>query len=142
MCLDEGVIMVNEERVKSLYKLALYEKTEEKEHRQTGRFYRSDYIGKEMIVSIFTGTIAYVLMALLWVMTDIEEILRQVNSLEIINTVIIMIAIYVGFMAVYLFATFLVYLFRYTRSRKRLETYKENLKAVNQIYEREEKLKL
>ena len=134
--------MVNEERVKSLYKLAVYEKTEEKEHRQTGRYFRSDYIGKEMIVSFFSGTIGYGIMALLWMMSDMEEILRQINTLEIINTVIIIIAVYIGFIAVYLFITFLVYLFRYTRSRKRLDEYKANLKRLNQIYEREEKLKL
>ncbi len=134
--------MVNEERVKSLYKLAVYEKTEEKEHRQTGRYFRSDYIGKEMIVSFFSGTIGYGIMALLWMMSDMEEILRQINTLEIINTVIIIIAVYIGFIAVYLFITFLVYLFRYTRSRKHLDEYKANLKRLNQIYEREEKLKL
>ncbi len=134
--------MVNEERVKRLYKLAIYEKTEEKEHRETGRYFRSDYIGKEMIVSIFTGTIAYALMALLWMMSDMEEILRQINTLEIVNTVVIMIAVYIGFIAVYLFITFIVYLFRYTKSRKRLEGYRDNLKELNQIYEREEKLKL
>ena len=134
--------MVNEERVKSLYKLAVYEKTQEKEHRQTGRYFRSDYIGKELIVSFFSGTIAYAIMALLWMMSDMEEILRQINTLEIINTVIVIMAVYVGFIAVYLFVTFLVYLFRYTRSRKQLEEYKANLKKLNQIYEREEKLKL
>ena len=56
--------MVNEERVKQLYKIAIYEQTEEKHSRQTGLYYRSDYIGKEIVKSFFTGSIAYMIMSL------------------------------------------------------------------------------
>lgn len=134
--------MINEERVKQLYKIALYEKTEEKKHRQAGLYYRSDYVSKEIIKSIFTGTIAYGLLALLWAMSNWDAVLESLNNLEIINTAVEVIVIYVGFLALYLFATFVVYLTRYGESKKKLEAYKEDLKAMNQMYEREEKLKL
>ena len=34
--------MINEERVKQLYKIALYEQNEEKENRPIGKYYKSD----------------------------------------------------------------------------------------------------
>ena len=51
--------MINTERVKNLTKIALYEQKEEKQQRQTGLFYKIDYIGKELIKSFFSAKIAY-----------------------------------------------------------------------------------
>lgn len=133
--------MINEERVKQLYKIAIYEQTEEKEHHQTGLYYRSDYISKEVVKSFFTGSIAYVIMALLWVMSNWDLVMHQINTLEIIDTVIVMLVGYVLFLVVYLFATALVYYFRYKHSKKKLDEHMRNLKKAYNMFEREEKLK-
>ena len=133
--------MINEERVKKLCKIGIYEQNEEKTYRQAGQYYRSDYIGKEFLKSIFTGTFAYGLLALLWVMGSWEEVLKSINNLEIINTVFAMLVVYVGFIAVYLFATIIVYWVRYNNGKAKITEYKDNLKNIHQMYEREEKLK-
>jgi hypothetical protein len=44
---DNGVIgMVNVERVKEFYQMAVYDKREEARYRQMGEYYKSDYVGK------------------------------------------------------------------------------------------------
>lgn len=134
--------MVNEDRVKQLYKLAVYEQNEEKVHRQAGQYYRSDYVGKEVIKSFFTGTFAYGIMAVLWMMSNWSLILHQINTLEIVDTVVIMIIYYIGFMIIYTFATVMVYFFRYKHSKKKLDAYVEDLKVAHNMFEREEKLKM
>lgn len=134
--------MINEDRVKQVYKIALYEQSEEKQNRQMGKYYRSDYIGKEIIKSIFSGTIAYAFMAVLWAMSNWREVLGLINSMEIVGTVVEMILIYVGYMAVYLLATYVVYAIRYKVGKKKLDGYKKDLKILHQMYEREEKLKM
>lgn len=133
--------MVNEERVKQLYKIAIYEQTEEKKTRQTGLYYRSDYIGKEVVKSFFSGSIAYVIMALLWVMSNLDLVMHQINTLEIIDTVVVMLVLYLLFMMVYMFATALVYYLRYKNCRKKLDGYMADLKTAYTMFEREEKLK-
>ena len=133
--------MINEERVKQLCKIAIYEKNEEKEHRETGLYFRGDFIGKEVVKSFFTGTIAYMLIATLWVISNMELVLHQINTLEIIDTVVVMIILYALFLVVYLFGTVLVYYFKYKRSKKRLDGYMEDLKVAYNMFEREEKLK-
>ncbi len=133
--------MINEDRVKQIYKIALYEQNEEREHRQVDLYYQSDYIGKELIKSFFTGSIAYLVMAILWVMGNWSDVLRQINNLKIIDTVITMLVIYVLFLIIYLFATGLVYAFRYKHSKETRTAYHKNLKRLYQMYEREEKLK-
>ena len=133
--------MVNEERVKQLYKIAVYEQREEKKNHQTGLYYRSDYIGKEVIKSFFTGSIAYVIMVVLWVMSNLDLVMHQINTLEIIDTVLNAIILYVLFIVAYLFVTALVYYFRYKECKKKLDSYVGELKVAHNMFEREEKLK-
>lgn len=134
--------MVNEERVKNLYKIALYEKNEEKYERQTGQYYKGDYVSKELIKSFFMGTLAYVLMLVLWAISSMEAFLESVNNLEIIRTTVMAVVLYIGFMAIYLFATYLVFRARYREGKLRLKEYVAALKTTKKMYEREEKLKM
>lgn len=133
--------MVNEERVKKLYKIAVYEQNEEKDHRQAGQFYRSDYIGKEVVKSFFSGSIAYVFMSALWVIANWNLVMHQINTLEIVDTLVVMVVIYILFLAGYIFITALIYYYRYKHSKERLDAYIQDLKAVHVMFEREEKLK-
>ena len=133
--------MVNEEHVKQLYKIAIYEQNEEKEHRQVGQFYRSDYIGKEVVKSFFTGSIAYMIMVALWAISNWNLFMHQINTLEIVDTFVVVVILYVLFLAAYIFVTALVYYYRYKESKKHLDTYIKNLKSVHIMFEREEKLK-
>lgn len=134
--------MVNLEKVKHQSQIAFYEQNEEKQNRGIGQYYRSDFIGKEIIKSIFTGTFAYVVMVALWVMSNMEAVLDSMNDLSIIYTMFIVILVYVGFIVIYLFVTYMVYAIRYIKGKKKMDLYKGHLKALNQMYEREEKLKL
>lgn len=134
--------MVNIERVKHQCHIAFYEQKEEKQNRAVGHYYRSDFIGKELIKSIFTGTFAYLVMAALWVMANMDMVLASMSDLSIVRTIFAMALIYIGFLLVYLFATYLVYAYRYAKGKKKLNGYKEHLNILNQMYEREEKLKL
>ena len=134
--------MVNVERIKHQCQLAFYEQKEEKENCGIGQYYRSDFIGKEVIKSIFTGTIAYAVIAALWVMSNVDLVLEHVNDLSIIWTILNMLVVYVGFLIIYLLLTYIVYAIRYVKGKKKLDEYKSHLRALHQMYEREEKLKL
>jgi uncharacterized membrane protein len=133
--------MVNEDRVKKLYKVAVYEQNEEKEHRQAGLYYRSDYIGKEVVKSFFTGTFAYLIIVALWMMSNWSLVMYQINTLEITNTLVGIFVLYMIFMAIYLFATAVIYYLRYKHSERKLNGYLADLKAAQKMFEREEKLK-
>ena len=134
--------MVNEDRVKNLYKIAKYEREESQKNRQMGQYYKSDYVGKEIVKSIFYGTIAYLLMVLLWALSNLESFLNSMNNLGIVADVVFIVIVYVVFMLVYLTITYVVFRMRYQAGRKRLKSYTKVLKTVKKMYDREEKLKL
>ena len=48
---------------------------------------------------------------------------------------------YLVFLLAYLIVTYVVYQIRYTQGRKKVKKYYNSLKAVNKMYEREEKLR-
>ena len=51
--------MLNEEKIKIMNKLAMYEQGEGKKYLPVSRYYRSDYIGLAMIKNFFLVTIGY-----------------------------------------------------------------------------------
>ena len=53
--------MLNEDKIKVMNKLAMYEKTEGKKYLPVSKYYRSDYIGLALIKNFFLVTIGYVL---------------------------------------------------------------------------------
>ena len=134
--------MVNEDRVKNLYKIAKYEREESRRNGQIGQYYKSDYVGKEMVKSIFYGTIAYLLMVLMWALSNLESFLNSMNNLGIVADVVFIVLLYIVFMFVYLAVTYVIFRMRYQVGRKRLKAYTKVLKTVKKMYDREEKLKL
>lgn len=133
--------MINEERVKELYHMAVYDSHRDKADSQMGQYFMWDYIGKELVKSFFTGTIAFALLVVLWGMSDLEKVTRMVNNLEVADLVVRIGVLYIGFLAVYLLATIMVYLFRYVLGRKKLRRYAVHLKRVRKMYQREDKLR-
>lgn len=134
--------MVNEERVKNLYKIALYEQNERKYERQTGHYYKKDYISKELMKSFFMGTLAYVLLVLIWAVSTLDEFLRSVNNLDVIKDTVVIVLLYIIFILIYLVITYFVSRARYKEGRSSLKEYLKALKVTKKMYEREEKLKI
>lgn len=134
--------MINEEKVKHLYQLALYDQSEEKRNRQTGRFFRKDYIFKEIIKSFFSGTIVYILVLAMWGLYQGEALLDSVNTTDFLQIAVVIGLCYLAYMAVYLLVTYLIYHVRFTKRRRQLKRYYGRLRVLDRIYEREDKLKL
>lgn len=133
--------MINEERVKALYKVALYEQCDEKINKKAGDYYKDDYIAKEIVKSFFCGTIAYILIILLYSISTLETLLGHVNNFKIMNDLVLVCVLYIGFMALYLFITFLIYRVRYKKEKRQLKVYLKSLKKLYRLY-KEEKQKM
>mgnify|MGYP006891124752 CR=1 FL=1 len=66
--------MLNEEKIKIMNRLAMYEQGEGKKYLPVSRYYRSDYIGLAMIKNFFLVTISYCLV--LAVLTYIQYTIK------------------------------------------------------------------
>lgn len=126
--------MINEERVKELFHMAVYDEYEEKKYRQMNEYYMWDYVGKELVKSFFTGTIAFVLLAGLWALKDLTGLVAYVNNADFLELGFHIIVFYIVFLTVYMLVTAIIYCVRYVRGRKRLRKYVEHLKKVKKLY--------
>ena len=77
--------MINEEHVKELYQAASYDMNHQQEYQQVRRYFRSDYINREILKSIFTGTFAYMIFCTIWIIVNGEEFVEQINNIDYIT---------------------------------------------------------
>jgi hypothetical protein len=133
--------MINEERVTEMYHMAVYDEKENRQARQMSSYYRRDYIGKEMIKSFFSGTIAYVLIVVLLLLGAAEDVIDRLSSMNLVSTGMMLVILYLAFEFLYLLITVRVYRRRFREGRAELKKYYKHLKSVNKMYTREEKLK-
>ena len=135
-----GEIMLNQERVCEITKLAIFDQKEGRECKPMIQYFRKDYIAKEMLKSFISGTIAFVLIAGGIGLYFAEDLLEKISSMDI-PRIAVRIGIYYGVcMAVYFAVTYVIYYKRYTKGRQKVKKYYLHLKKVNKIYHEEEEI--
>ncbi|MFV0465929.1 MAG: hypothetical protein ACK5ML_07640 [Lachnospiraceae bacterium] len=132
--------MINEERVKEMTHMAVFEQKEGMKARPMEEYFRSDYIGKELIKSLISGTIAFAIMMVIGIVYKWEEF---ANSLQVVNIEQMLtkaVFMYLIFMFLYLTVTYIVYDYRYREGRKKVRQFYQRLKKVNQTYRNEDRM--
>ncbi len=132
--------MLNQERVCEMTKLAIFDRKEGRECKPMIQYFRTDYIGKELLKSFISGTIAFALIIGITGLYFMEDLLEQINSIDIRQMAIRLCICYGVCMAVYFAVTYIVYYIRYTKGRHKIKKYYLHLKKVNKIYHEEEEI--
>ena len=131
--------MLNEERIRLMTKMACYEAEEGRKNVAIGNYFRGEYIGLQVIKSIISATIAYVLLFAMFILYDFEVFMAEIYKMDLLEFAKSVIIYYLIFTATYAFIAYGVYTYRYTKARKSLKTYYNNLKKLSYMYEREMK---
>lgn len=127
--------MVNEEKVRMMTKLAIYEEGRGKNALPIGQYYKNDYISKQLIKSFFLGTIAFLILAGLWISYGLDGLLADFLTLDLGRMVMVFLILYAVFMVCYLGITWLISSYQYRRSEKLLKVYEKALKRLENMYE-------
>ena len=136
-----GLLMIHEERLRPMVKMAMFDKNEGKACKPMIQYARTDYISMQLLKSFIAGSIAFVILCVLWALYDTSKLMQMLNGAYFFDFIKEVVIYYGIFMVVYLTATYIVYQIRYVQKRKMIKTYYNNLKDINKIYEREERLK-
>ena len=123
--------MLDEKRIRQMTKLAFFEKKEEKNALRIGRYFRSDYIGKELLKNFFLASIGYILV--LAVAVD------EIDTIDLQFAAGCLIASYLCFLAVYSIAVYVISTIRYQGAQKKLKWYGKELDDLQNMYEEQEK---
>ena len=130
--------MLNDDKIKLMTKLSLYEQREGKKAFASGKYYRSDYIGLGLVNSAIIGTLAFILILVCVAFVNLETLLTAITSIDIVMTGRVIIVIYLVYMIVYLSITYIIYRIKYDSFKEELKEYDNDLKALYTIYKDEE----
>lgn len=131
--------MLNEEKIKIMNKLAMYEQGEGKKYLPVSRYYRSDYIGLAMIKNFFLVTIGYILVLAGIAAYFGEYLVDNIHKMNLVALGIEAVVGYVVVLVLFSVLTYIQYSVKYYRAKKSVKTYYEDLTRLNKIYSREEK---
>lgn len=133
--------MLNEDKIKLMTGIALFEKREGKKIFPVNRYFRGDYVSYHMFRSFFAYTFCGLLGGLLWGLYNIERLLGTVVIEELIVIAGKLGILYVAGLVIYELITFFVYRRRYEYARRGLKVYVAKLKRLEKRYEFQSKSK-
>lgn len=128
--------MLNKDRIILMTKLASYEAGEGKRNSLIGSYFRSDYIGLQVIISAISATIAFFIFVALYVLYDFENFMLEIYKMDLV-VFVRNILIYYGVVVIgFSLLTYIIYSYRYNKSKKSLKNYYGNLRKLSSLYEK------
>lgn len=132
--------MLNEERIRLMTKMAVYEAGEGREYMPIKQYYRRDYVSYEMIKTFITSTIAFGILFFFWMLYKMEDMTDVFNGRDLPELGIFILVRYIIFIVIYQVIAYIVYVRRYKKATASVREYYSNLKKVQRLQEREEHL--
>lgn len=128
--------MLNEERIILMTKLASYESGEGKKNTAVGSYFRSDYIGMQVVKSVISATIAFFILFALYVLYDFETFMLEVYKMDLFDFAKSILILYGVFVVGFAVLTYVLYSYRYNKVKKNLKNYYNNLKKLASMYDK------
>lgn len=127
--------MLNEERIRLMTRMESYTDNEGKKNMQIGNYFRGDFISLQILKSVINVTIAYVICVVLYILYDLEIFLQEIYKMDLLGFTKQLLLYYAVAVVGYGLITYLVYTYKYSKARKSLKNYYNNLKKINALYE-------
>ena len=127
--------MLNEDKIKLMTGIAMFEKREGKNIFPANRYFQGDYISSRMFRSFFSYTLCFILCVLIWVLYNIERLLNAMNLDEVLVIARQGGILYGIGLLVYLVITFRVCQKRYEYAKRGMKVYVAKLKRLEKRYE-------
>ena len=130
--------MLDKDKIRIMTKLAIYEQNEGKKDLPLSKYYRSDYMTVKMINSAITMSIGFVLLLVAAALMSIEKLLSEMVRMDLISFGLKILACYVIAFIINMVVTYIIYSYKFKKSRKNLKSYNDMLKELYKLYKQEE----
>lgn len=129
--------MINEEKIRLMTRLTVYEEGRGIEDEKTAAYFRNDYVFAGMLGSFITGTIAWGICAALYCGYFFEQIFFSVYEDTLGPLLRFAGMSYAAFIAFFLLVTSIVYSLRSDAFKDRRRMYLRDLNALEEICRKE-----
>ena len=131
--------MINKDRVRTMTRLAIYEEGQGIADDKMNGYFKNDYIVGHMVGSFVSGTIACLLIALVYCCYHYDTLLIRLFENQLMGLIRTAATLYAAFMIFFLAVSFFVYLWRINALKGRLDRYNRRLEHLKESYEKEDK---
>lgn len=123
--------MLHQDKVRLMTRLTMFEESREgKRAMRVSRFYKNDYVTWELIKTILSVTVGYVLVLAMAVLYHLEFLLAHAVTLDYKNIGIKILGGYLVLLVVYVSGGLIGYSYKYGEERKNLVRYYKSLKRL------------
>lgn len=126
--------MINEQRTRMMTKLALYESKWGKKELQITKYGPGDFVTVKMLWSFVCGTIAFVIILALCALYNMENLLIELFTMDLLHMAINILLIYIIFIGLYLGMCYIYISYCYVRYKKRVNKFLLGIKELYRQY--------
>ena len=118
-------------------KMASYEANEGKKNVSIGSYFRGDYIGLQVIRAVISGTVGFFIVFGMYILYNFETLMADIYKMDLLQFGRRVIIAYLIFILLYAAVSYAIYTYRYTKAKKSLRRYYNNLKKLSYLYDKE-----
>ena len=130
--------MLDEEKIKLMTKVTIYEKNEEMDALLMSKYYKEDYVKYGCLKTMVVVTFAYWITVAVFILLRFEQVMDNLNNMDYFKIITRLMIGYVIVMAVFYLYAFIVYNFKYDKRKSGIIRYNRWLKQLYKLYEEEE----
>lgn len=125
--------MLNEQKVKLMTKMAIYEKKHHTAGKSASKCFKTDYVTFGMLKTVFALTVAFIICVALYILYHFEQFMENINALDYAALGKMFFAYYCMMLIAYLVISLIVYSVKYDRSKSEVKKYFANLKKLEKF---------
>ncbi len=133
--------MLNEDKIKLMTELSLYEKKRKKSVFAAESYFKNDYISKYLLLGFFKYTVSFLLLILLYFVFRFDVLMGIIRINEVVMLIVNTVIAYVVGLPVYEIITYFVWAGKYDHSRKTHDEYIYKLRTLKKRYDFQSKSK-
>lgn len=130
--------MIDEEKVILMTKLAAFEKREGRKNMNIVNYFRSDYIGFQLLKAIIAATISFVIGFAIYVFYNFEKFMADIYKMDLMETGKSIIIVYLSVVGVYTVLCYALFAYRYSKAKKKLKGFYAGLRKLENMETQEE----
>jgi hypothetical protein len=120
--------------------MAAFIDREGKKNNAINSYFRSDYVSFNVLKSVISATVVYVIFLGTYVLYNFAEVLSNLyNTDDLLAVGRRLLIYYLLLVGVYSLASYVIYSYRYSKMRKSMKAYYGDLKKLARMYEKERK---
>lgn len=129
--------MLNAGKIRRMARIEQFVEKESSDHLKTARYYRSDYLGLQLIRNFFLVTVGYVLVMVLYFLRNGMDMLDHVYVQDLGRMSLSWIAGYVIVLAIYSLLTYTICSLRFAKAQKMERYLDHQLEKMQEKYEQD-----